>query len=371
MGDGNGDGVVDRNQQDVASVPFLNTPMPSMEPDAPLVFVSLTGGSDRGKSTGSDTRLTNVRQLDKPEDAPDSLDMPVGMIAFDAITNQVGAEENFSLYIDGSVAVNGYWKQDVGENWINLASPERGGMIVLEGNKLRLDFKLTDGGEFDADGVANGIISDPGTLSFERDELEDQVQSLYIAYYQRPADSGGLAFWTTQLAERGGDIALIAESFANTEESRALYGDINEKSVTDFINTMYEGLFNRAAEQEGVDFYQSAFINGAYEDGRAATPASLMLDILTGARGGDELLISNKLDVARTFTWLQDPDKDGSLLAQFDAPDIEAVRNWLHDIDATSPPSVADIRDFIVDNVANEGDLITVTGDAGTTALLF
>ena len=34
--------------------------------------------------------------------------------------------------------------------------------MVEEGGKLRLDFKLTDGGEFDADGKVDGVITDPG-----------------------------------------------------------------------------------------------------------------------------------------------------------------------------------------------------------------
>jgi hypothetical protein len=192
-----------------------------------------------------------------------------------------------------------------------------------------------------------------------------------MAYYQRPADVGGLSFWTTQLTEHYEAMDLVIESFANSEESRMLYGDITDENITDFIHTLYEGLFNRTADPEGIGFYRSAFINGAYEDGRAATPASLMLDILNGAQGGDEQLISNKLDAARTFTWLLDPDMDGAVLAHFDAPDIEAVRNWLHAIDEESSPTVAEIHDFILDDVANEGDLITLTGNSGVTELLF
>ena len=36
--------------------------------------------------------------------------------------------------------------------------------MVEEGGKLRLDFQIVDGGQFDSDGVANGSISDPGIV---------------------------------------------------------------------------------------------------------------------------------------------------------------------------------------------------------------
>jgi hypothetical protein len=45
MGDGNGDGILDRDQQDVASIPFRKTAVPSQEPNALPVFVTLTGGT--------------------------------------------------------------------------------------------------------------------------------------------------------------------------------------------------------------------------------------------------------------------------------------------------------------------------------------
>ena len=36
--------------------------------------------------------------------------------------------------------------------------------MVTEDSKTRIDFVIQDGGEFDEDGVANGVIVDPGAL---------------------------------------------------------------------------------------------------------------------------------------------------------------------------------------------------------------
>jgi hypothetical protein len=61
--------------------------------------------------------------------------------------------------VDSSVNFNGYWKQDSEGIWCNIATA-----IVTVGDKTRIDFAITDGGEFDADGVANGVIVDPGAV---------------------------------------------------------------------------------------------------------------------------------------------------------------------------------------------------------------
>ncbi|WP_244894393.1 beta strand repeat-containing protein [Marinobacterium stanieri] len=373
-GDGNDDGIADRNQQDVASVPFRNTESVSLEPDAEPVFVSLTGGTTDGKSTatGSGTRLTNVHQQDKPEDAPDELDMPLGLIAFNAEIEESGGTETFSLYVDDTTAVNGYWKQNTAGDWVNLASAEYGGKVVLEGSKLRLDFELTDGGEFDEDGIANGVIVDPGALGFGSESLADQVQALYIAYYQRPADNDGLDFWVDYLNAQDGSLESVVDAFATSAESQALYGDITEANVTQFLIDLYGTLFNRPVDSEGLAFYRNAFIAGEYDDGRPATAGTLMLDILQGAQNSDADLVELKLDAARTFTWLLDPDKDGEVMATYDAKDLDGVRVWLQGLaDNDAAPGVGSIHSLIKEDVAGTGEPITLTGDNGVTELLF
>jgi hypothetical protein len=80
-------------------------------------------------------------------------------------TPAVGVSETFSLYVDPTININGYWKQDANKIWVNLASAAFGGQIVSEGGKTRLDFQITDGGQFDADGKVDGVITDPGALA--------------------------------------------------------------------------------------------------------------------------------------------------------------------------------------------------------------
>jgi len=169
-GDGNGDGLKDSTQTQVASTTFLQTPTAVTAPgSAPSTYVSLVADSKAGKVDSADNNsanITSISQKDAPTNLPAGVNMPLGLISFSATvgTGSAGAAitETFSLYVDASIGINGYWKQDVNQVWVNLASVAYGGAIVEEGGKLRLDFKIADGGEFDADGKVNGTITDPG-----------------------------------------------------------------------------------------------------------------------------------------------------------------------------------------------------------------
>ena len=166
VGDGNGDGLADGSQKGVASAPFLNTPSASSNASAPPTFVTLVADSTEGKANTSTATITEIKQVDAPANLPADMKAPLGLISFKTEIDTPGGTETFSLFVDASLGVNGYWKQDASGTWVNLASEAFGGKMVSEGGKLRLDFAIQDGGPFDADGVANGSISDPGAAGF-------------------------------------------------------------------------------------------------------------------------------------------------------------------------------------------------------------
>jgi hypothetical protein len=166
-GDGNGDGIKDSQQDRVTSTTFLLTTTAESKPDgAPPTFVTLVADSLGGKTDpdAGNASITGVVQKDAPADLPPGMNAPLGLIGFIANIDNPGGSETFSLYVDLSVGANGYWKQDASGTWINLASEPYGGQMVTEGDRLRLDFVIEDGGQFDADGLANGSIADPGAV---------------------------------------------------------------------------------------------------------------------------------------------------------------------------------------------------------------
>ena len=164
-GDGNGDGIKDSEQPAVASIGFVLSPTGESNPgSAPPTFTTLVASSQNGKvGSGNDnSRITSLTQKDTPTDAPAGLQTPIGLVSFTVQLAPGKSSESFSLYLDPALGVNGYWKQDASGTWVNLASEPYGGKMVMEGGRTRLDFQITDGGQFDADGKVDGVITDPG-----------------------------------------------------------------------------------------------------------------------------------------------------------------------------------------------------------------
>ncbi|MCW5284154.1 SwmB domain-containing protein [Verminephrobacter eiseniae] len=150
-GDGNGDGIPDKTQSAVASTQT----------------VTLVAGSRDGK-LGPDSlaRITSLEHKAAPAQLPPEMEMPVGLLSFSATPGATGRSESFSLYVDPAQGANGYWIEDDTGIWVNLASAPYGGKMVTEGGRLRLDFQIEDGGRFDADGKADGVITVLGAAAY-------------------------------------------------------------------------------------------------------------------------------------------------------------------------------------------------------------
>ncbi|RTL35477.1 MAG: DUF4214 domain-containing protein, partial [Rhodocyclaceae bacterium] len=281
-GDGNGDGVADGLQANVTSIQFLNTDTAQSHPgDAPPVFVTLVSDSIDGKTDTTQATpavLKAVQQLDAPTDKPADLAMPLGMIGFQADIATVGGTEHFSLYVDGSIPINGYWKQNAAGDWVNLASAQYGGQVVTEGGKTRLDFQITDGSEFDSDGIKNGVISDPGAPGYrangsdsDHDQFPDALEAangltvgtkdndvfgstkffvmqLYRDTLFREAESGGLNYWMDQIGSGAQTREEVAFRFLESPEFQSGAGAITR---------LYLGAFGRLPDKAGMDYWMA------------------------------------------------------------------------------------------------------------------
>ena len=186
-GDGNGDGIRDSEQASVASIGFVTSPSGESNPgSAPPTFTTLVASSQDGKVSGDPTnsRILSLSQKDAPPGLPEAFEAPIGLVSFSVQLGQGKTSESFSLYLDPALGVNGYWKQDSTGTWVNIASEPYGGKMVLEGGRLRLDFQIADGGEFDADGLVNGVITDPGAPGH-----------MPLSIVGQPPDIGPGPFW--------------------------------------------------------------------------------------------------------------------------------------------------------------------------------
>lgn len=183
----------------------------------------------------------------------------------------------------------------------------------------------------------------------------DAVQKIYIGYYQRPADPVGLIYWAGRLDASGGNPAAIIESFANSAESRALYGTINSGNIATVVNDLYRALFGRDAEAAGRDYYVMGFNAGRY------TVATIMLNVLYGAQNNDLQAVNNKVSAANLFTRTIDPELDGnSFQATYEGDgDAVAARNFLA-LYATSvrAPTAIETTAYVLANIADRDDVL-------------
>ncbi len=122
---------------------------------------------------------------------------------------------------------------------------------------------------------------------------ETKVQELYIAYFGRPADPAGLAFYADALDATSTTINDIAASFAVSTEAAATVA----LSTDAYLAAVYLQAFGRAYV-EGTDgtFWKDAINNAT------TTKELAMVQILEGASGTDATAVTNKVTVAKTYT---------------------------------------------------------------------
>ncbi|MCW8209144.1 hypothetical protein D8B24_19460 [Verminephrobacter aporrectodeae subsp. tuberculatae] len=167
--DGNGDGIPDSTQAAVHSTRLvLSSPTGANQPaDTASTPVTLVAGSQDGQldPDSSGARITRLEQEDAPAELPQGMETPLGLLRFEATLATGRSSQTFSLYLDPALGVGGYWARDSAGNWVHLSSAPYGGKVASEGGRLRLDFEIADGGPFDADGQANGVITAPGVAA--------------------------------------------------------------------------------------------------------------------------------------------------------------------------------------------------------------
>ncbi len=198
----------------------------------------------------------------------------------------------------------------------------------------------------------------------------DQIQKIYIAFYQRPADPAGLRYWASKADDAGGDLGQIINAFATSTEANTLHGAIDASTIGGVIDSLYWALFNRAPEPAGRQFYIDSFAAGTF------TPASIALAVLVGAQERDNDAIEHKLQVANEFTQqvdgrpLSDPTfGDGSATnASYAGSDAEAAARAILTGVTADPATVLtpeQVTSTLQADIAQPGDPILDTGGGG------
>lgn len=95
-----------------------------------------------------------------PSGLPKNVKLPLGQFGFEITGVAVGGTANLSMTLDADLKSLSYFKYNyLTGKWDNIAT---GSSINTATGKATVNFALTDGGAYDADRTANGVIVDPG-----------------------------------------------------------------------------------------------------------------------------------------------------------------------------------------------------------------
>ncbi len=177
----------------------------------------------------------------------------------------------------------------------------------------------------------------------------DQVQQLYIAYFGRPADTVGQAYWADRIDAANGSIASVIAGFSASAESVALFGTATSAQK---VTAIYQNAFGRAPEAAGLAYWVAQLDSGKVSQAQASWT------IQQAAGPGDASAVNNKLIAAKAFT--AQIDTNAEIAGYNGAAAAALARTYLSKADAT----YASIANVAVDSIAAVG---TATGTAVVT----
>ena len=188
------------------------------------------------------------------------------------------------------------------------------------------------------------------TLSLQASTVPivENVTELYVATFNRAADSTGLDYWVD---DSGLDLELIAQSFFDQSETQELYPP--GTSAYNFVWAVYANLFNRTPDPEGLTYWEEELRSGRI-------PRSVfILAVINGAQnteeyGNDAIILENKTIVGLSFSSAElDDVEDASGIMMGITDDYETVTSALIEydiecVDGSYPPSCEYVKPIAV-----------------------
>jgi hypothetical protein len=124
-------------------------------------------------------------------------------------------------------------------------------------------------------------------------QYDTAIQQLYVAYFNRPADAAGLAFWGNVATNNGGSTTAISAAFASSTEYQVAYNQTTNAGV---VTQIYQNLFGRPPEAAGLAFWVKALTD------KSITVDNMVTTIASAAQGTDKVAFDSKVVVANAFT---------------------------------------------------------------------
>lgn len=178
------------------------------------------------------------------------------------------------------------------------------------------------------------------------------VQQLYVAYFSRPADVAGLAYWSNVLNTNAAGIQQASAAFAASAEYKAAYSQNTNEQI---VATVYTHLFGRTAEAAGVNFWADAL------NRHLITIDNVVTQIAAGAQGTDKFAYEAKTGVSVAFTQHLDQPFEATAYAtgphanQIAIDFIATVKDQLSAANASNPATIDGVVSQIVADAGTYG----------------
>lgn len=120
--------------------------------------------------------------------------------------------------------------------------------------------------------------------------------ALYVGVFGRAPDTAGIDYWTGKLDD-GVSRTDIATFFAQSDEAIVKFPYLenpDNQDVSTFLDAFYLNAFNRLPDAEGKAYWSEQLANG-HDVG------SVMESMLVGAVGNDALALEHKIEVANAY----------------------------------------------------------------------
>lgn len=164
-----------------------------------------------------------------------------------------------------------------------------------------------------------------------------QAQTLYVAYYGRPADAEGREFWANKIDQDGVD--AVVDDFGASDEFNERFSELSSEEL---VQNLYQQVFGRAADDEGVTFYTERL------DDDRLTLTEIASTIAGGAQNDDVIARDNKVAAANRYTEAAGEDHSGTAADNYAA-------DFLSNVDAETDVDALDIDAVVADIPADTG----------------
>ena len=248
--------------------------------------------------------ITTITGASYLSTAPDTIPLAVGesffigqaVDAVELLRKTVGTIDDHELMATYSNGGNMPWSIPAGQTVQQAAQADWNGTVptVYTPGTGAID---TAAGIKLANTITQGVTGATQTTLIDNKWLThahvDSAEQVYLAYFGRPADVAGIRTTEDQITAANGDKAAITSMFANSSESAAFYAG---KTTEQKVETVYNQLFNRAAEKAGLDYWVHQLDLGLMNQ------VNMCIKILDGAQNSDKTIVNNRVDVAKYFT---------------------------------------------------------------------